>query len=119
MKNINKKAVVYGYLAFFIPSFILIFIGLGIGAISFVFMVIGGYVTAKLSPRHEILNSIVLGCFAAIFSLVTVGIMYAQTEQNYEIDTLALNILGIIFFSLAAPLLGGALRVIQIKKQAA
>ena len=118
MKNINKKAVFYGYLTFFVPSFILIFVGLDIAFIGFALMILGGYITAKIAAHHEIKNAIALGCVAFAFSFLTVVIMHASTEQNYDASNLTYEIFILSFFSLSAPLLGGVLRVIEKKKRA-
>ena len=87
MKYINLKAVIYGYLVFFIPSFILSFIGFEIGSGAFIFMIVGGYITARFAPEFEVINVISLAFFSYIFSLLTVGIIKNRSAKlQYPIN---------------------------------
>jgi len=80
-------------------------------------MVAGGYVTAKLAPNFEIKNVIALGTLNFALSMLIVTISLISAQQKVELSSLFYGICISVFFSYAASLLGGGLRLIEKKKR--
>jgi len=116
LKTINKKAILYGYLTYFIPGLILIFVGFTAPLIRFVLMVAGGYVTAKIASESELQNVFALGVLNLAMSLLIVTVGLVSTQAPIEFNNLFKGICVATFFSFSAPLLGGGLRLIEKKK---
>jgi len=116
MENINKKAILYGYLSYFIPGMILAFLGVQIGLVNFVFLAFGGYITAKLTPGYELKNTVGLGCTAFAFSLLLAMLIFVSSGDKYSFSSLLYDIFFALLVCFSATVLGGLIRLFQLKK---